>query len=39
MLSGIIAAIVINYTLCPDKALIRVLVRKRQITDGGGPES
>jgi len=32
MLSGIIATIVTNYTYCPDKALIRVLVRNIQIT-------
>jgi hypothetical protein len=36
MVSGIIAAIVTNYTFFPDKALIRVLVSKRRIKDRGG---
>ena len=36
MLSGMIASLVINYTTYPDKALIRVLVRKGQAKGWAG---
>ncbi len=36
MLSGMIASLVINHTTYPDKALIRVLVRKGQAMGWAG---